>query len=99
MSLWRMHLTRIVRSLALVFVTLAGVPSLAAAQATLSAAAVSGNVVTLIGTNLQIPSQVTVGGQILTGLSVDPSGTQLTGSTPITLTPGTYLVVFVSQQT
>src|SRR5262249_57824044 len=69
----------------------------AAQQATITAAAVSGNTVVLIGTNLQNPTQVTVGGQVLTGLSVDPSGTQLTGTTPITLTPGTYLVTFASQ--
>src|SRR5262245_191322 len=92
-----MRVARIV-SAGVVCLALATWPTPAAAQqATITASSVSGDTVTLIGTNLHNPTQVTVGGQTLVGVTVDPSGTQLIGTTPVTLTPGTYLLTFVSQ--
>jgi hypothetical protein len=68
-----------------------------AQAATITSANVSGSgVVTLNGTNLQNPTQVTVGGLLLTSLVVAPDGTQVSGILPVVLPPGSYLVVFNS---
>jgi len=65
---------------------------------TITSADVSGSgVVTLNGANLQNPTQVTVGGLLLTSLVATPDGTQVSGLLPSVLPPGSYLVAFNSQ--
>jgi hypothetical protein len=70
----------------------------AIAQSTITSASVSDSgVVTVNGTNLQNPTQVSVGGNVLTGVLSDTTGTQVTGLLPVVLPAGSYLLVFNSQ--
>lgn len=71
----------------------------AAQSARITASSISGTTVILVGTNLQNPTQVTVGGFVLTGVTSDSGGTTVTGTLPSALTAGSYLVTFTSSMT